>query len=49
MYPIISIPSKSYTKKWNPEQLKTTTQGEATLPKGLKKENEDHEKPIEAL
>ena len=29
--------------------MKKTTQGEATLPKGLKKEKEDHEKPIEAL
>ena len=48
MYPVILIPSNCILKN-NPEQWKTTAQGEATPPKGLKKKHEDHEKPIEAL
>ena len=49
MCPVILIPSSHILKKYNPEQWKTTAQGEATSPKGLKKKHEDHEKPIEAL
>ena len=33
----------------DPEQLKRTTQGEATLPKDLKEVNEAPKEPIEAL